>query len=146
MMIEFENSVRRLSFLCLVSDIKTAWINPWEWIKTLVFLEAVLAIEKIWLVVFHLKLNGFFKVQNLPRYLLESIFWGRKTLNLYCDSLYLEATKLPKNVSDSVRFSDMVKSRDVRRYWKRIIQFVFFNSLLLSQLVFFPLGWRKNSY
>ena len=28
MKIEFENSVRRLSFLCHLPDIKIAWINP----------------------------------------------------------------------------------------------------------------------
>ena len=28
--IEFENSIRRLSFLCCLPDIKIAWINPWS--------------------------------------------------------------------------------------------------------------------
>ena len=28
MKIEFENSIRRLSFLCCLADIKIAWINP----------------------------------------------------------------------------------------------------------------------
>ena len=26
---EFENSIRRLSFLCHLPEIKIAWINPW---------------------------------------------------------------------------------------------------------------------
>ena len=30
MKIEFENSIRRLSFLCRLTDIKIAWINPWD--------------------------------------------------------------------------------------------------------------------
>ena len=29
MKIEFENSIRRLSFLCRLPYIKIAWINPW---------------------------------------------------------------------------------------------------------------------
>ena len=29
MKIEFENSIRRLIFLCCLPDIKNAWINPW---------------------------------------------------------------------------------------------------------------------
>ena len=29
MKIEFENSVRRLNFMCRLPDIKIAWINPW---------------------------------------------------------------------------------------------------------------------
>ena len=28
--IEFQNSVERLSFLCCITDIKIAWINPWK--------------------------------------------------------------------------------------------------------------------
>ena len=28
MKIEFQNSIRRLSFLCRLPDIKIAWINP----------------------------------------------------------------------------------------------------------------------
>ena len=28
--IEFENSIRRLSFLCCLPDIKIAWVNPWS--------------------------------------------------------------------------------------------------------------------
>ena len=34
MKIEFENSIRRLSFLCRLTDIKTAWINPWTSLQT----------------------------------------------------------------------------------------------------------------
>ena len=33
MKVEFENSVRRLSFLCHLPDIKIAWINPWTLIS-----------------------------------------------------------------------------------------------------------------
>ena len=29
MKIEFENSIRRLSFLCHLTDIKITWINSW---------------------------------------------------------------------------------------------------------------------
>ena len=29
MKIEFEKSIRRLSFFCSLKDIKIAWINPW---------------------------------------------------------------------------------------------------------------------
>ena len=29
MKIEFENSIRRLSILCPLPEIKIAWINPW---------------------------------------------------------------------------------------------------------------------
>ena len=28
---KIENSIRRLSFLCRLPDIKIAWINPWTW-------------------------------------------------------------------------------------------------------------------
>ena len=31
--IEFENSVRRLSFLCCLTDIKFAWINPCTYVE-----------------------------------------------------------------------------------------------------------------
>ena len=30
MKIEFQNSVKRLSCLCRLTDIKIAWINPWK--------------------------------------------------------------------------------------------------------------------
>ena len=30
MKIEFENSIRRLNFLCHLTDTKIAWINPWS--------------------------------------------------------------------------------------------------------------------
>ena len=33
MKVEFENSVKRLSFLCRLLDIKIAWIYPWIWIS-----------------------------------------------------------------------------------------------------------------
>ena len=29
MKIEFQNSIVRLSFLCHITDIKIAWVNPW---------------------------------------------------------------------------------------------------------------------
>ena len=34
MKIEFENSIRKLNFLCRLPGIKIAWINPWEFIFT----------------------------------------------------------------------------------------------------------------
>ena len=33
MKVEFENSIKRLSFLCRLPDIKIAWIYPWIWIS-----------------------------------------------------------------------------------------------------------------
>ena len=35
--IEFENSIIRLSFLCHLTDIKIAWMNPWHKSKLVQF-------------------------------------------------------------------------------------------------------------
>ena len=43
MKIEFDNSVRRLSFLCRLTDIRIAWINPWQ----CGFLFLILTLNKV---------------------------------------------------------------------------------------------------
>ena len=45
MKIDFENSIRRLSFLCCLPDIKIAWINPF--IGNLTYLELIFR-RKLW--------------------------------------------------------------------------------------------------
>ena len=34
MKIEFQNSIAKLSFLCVITDIKIAWINPAKYIRS----------------------------------------------------------------------------------------------------------------
>ena len=36
---EFEKSIKRLSFLCSLKDIKIAWINPWLFVPAVSFLS-----------------------------------------------------------------------------------------------------------
>ena len=41
MKIQFENSIRRLSFLCRLRDIKIAWINPCIMLHPLILLSII---------------------------------------------------------------------------------------------------------
>ena len=42
---EFENKIRRLSFLCRLMDIKIAWINPWYEMLTVILFKDLLINE-----------------------------------------------------------------------------------------------------
>ena len=44
MKMDFENSIRKLSFLCRLLDIKIAWINP-RYIHTYICIESMLEKE-----------------------------------------------------------------------------------------------------
>ena len=42
MKIDFESRIRRLSFLCLLTDIKFTWINPWYEKMTVILFKHLL--------------------------------------------------------------------------------------------------------